>query len=55
MLTLAGIKHIAKTTPAKEEIKYCKCTQRDCFICTFIWLHVFELTVTGWWIIHVVT
>ena len=24
-----------------------QCT-RECFICTYIWLHMFELTFTGW-------
>ena len=43
--TLAGI-----IIPAKVGIKSCRCA-RECFICTCIWLHVFELTNTGWCII----
>ena len=44
--TLAGaIAHICYTSQSKGYImRMC----RECFICTCIWLHVFELRVTGW-------
>ena len=47
---LAGIKYISKNTSQSIRIKSCRYA-RECFICTCIWLHVFELTVTGWCII----
>ena len=51
--TLAGVLYIIYILyqPIKVGIKSCKCN-RECFICTCIWLHVFESTVkltnTGW-------
>ena len=46
--TLPGIKYISNNTPAKVVgIKSCRYA-KECFIYACIWLHVFELTVTGW-------
>ena len=43
---LAGIKYLSNNTN-QSRVKSCRCA-RECFICSCIWLHVFELTVTGW-------
>ena len=37
---------------ANVGIKLCKCARENAlFVATYIWLHAFELTVTGWYII----
>ena len=48
--TLAGV--VAYMfIPAKVGIKSCRCA-RECFICTCVGcMCMFELTITGWWII----
>ena len=37
--------------PAKVGIKFCR-HARECFICTCIWLHAFELTIIGWYVYY---
>ena len=52
--TLAGNITYNNLIPAIVRIKPCRCA-RECFICTCVRLHVFELTVKEWCIWIIVT